>query len=108
MSKYRIKSSAGMAREAAEEKVETLKGDLQEVEQELREQSQVIARKWEAAATEIEEVQVAPRRTDVQVDEVSVGWAPYWSVRARPGDAFSRDRMVRAFALKKGDPSGTY
>ncbi len=103
MSKYRMKASAGTAREAAEQKVEALRADIQALEQELREQSENITRQWDAAAGEITEVQLVPRRTDVRVDQVSIGWAPYWSVGARSEDGFAPDQIVRAFAAKKAE-----
>jgi hypothetical protein len=103
MSKYRIKTSAEMARESAEDKVETLQADIAQLEQELKEKTEKITRQWEAAAEEAEEVQVAPRRTDVRVDDLAVGWAPYWVIGMRTGDGSSRERSVRAFSLKKND-----
>ncbi len=103
MSKYRVKNSAEMARESAEGKVETLRGDISQVEQELKDETEKITRQWEAAAGETEEVQVAPRRTDVRIDDLSVGWAPHWVIGMRSGDGSSRERIVRAFSLKKAE-----
>ncbi|MEJ2077204.1 MAG: F0F1 ATP synthase subunit gamma [Acidobacteriota bacterium] len=87
LGKYRMQTASDLARKEAEEKVEDLQGDVNELKRELQEQADVTARRWEEAAQALEEVTVTPRRTDVSVDRVSIGWIPCWvfPMEAAPG-----------------------
>jgi hypothetical protein len=87
LGKYRMQTASDLARKEAEEKVEDLQGDVDELKRELKEQADVTARRWEEAAQALEEVTVTPRRTDVSVDRVSIGWIPCWvfPMEAAPG-----------------------
>src|SRR5262249_8538237 len=39
-----------------------------------------IAGKWRQIGSEYAEIQLTPRRADVQVQRFGLGWAPYWQV----------------------------
>jgi len=57
-----------------------LQEDMAELEAEMREDADDIARKWEEALDEIEEVRVTPRRADIDVELLALAWTPYWEI----------------------------
>ena len=83
--RMRMSSSAKQRAEDAEENLEALIADAQELEAELAEAVAEVAAKWETSAIEVEEVEVTPRRTDVDVASVSIGWLPYRRVEYEVG-----------------------
>ncbi|KYK34685.1 MAG: hypothetical protein AYK19_11835 [Theionarchaea archaeon DG-70-1] len=80
MTKYRQSRTAGMEVKEAEENVEVFQKEMQELEQELKEETALIAAEWDETLQEFEEVPIKPRKSDVQVDMVALAWAPYWSL----------------------------
>ena len=54
--------------------IEELKQEIVEIEMELKDQVNKITEKWENVEKEIEEYQVTPRRTDVNVEEPKIAW----------------------------------
>lgn len=63
---------------AAEESVEVVEADIQAVRETLKQESDAIVARWEAALETLEEVQITPRRTDVEVLRCGLAWTPYW------------------------------
>lgn len=88
LGKYRMRTASDLARREAEEKVEDLQKDVDELRRELKEQTDAVAGRWVEAVQALEEVTVTPRRTDVSVDRISIGWIPVWvyPLGATPGD----------------------
>ena len=80
MSKHRQTTLAKMEAEKAEEAVEAVRRDMTELEGEMRQEAQAIRDRWADALTAFEELQVTPRRTDVDVQMLSLAWAPVWQV----------------------------
>jgi hypothetical protein len=95
--KYRMKSSAKMAIDEAEERIEGLKRETAALEEELRDQTSTITERWEIAVEELETVPINPRRSDVEVDIVAIAWEPYWLVDCRDPSGAVRSHAVRAF-----------
>jgi len=85
LGKYRMKSTAKMSIEDAEEKVEDLQGEAEELQAELQKKVDSIALEWELVLSEFEEVAITPRRTDVEIDVVAVGWKPFWRITGQDG-----------------------
>jgi hypothetical protein len=63
---------------ATMEDIEELQEDLMELEEDLREELDDIREKWEDARKEVIEKEVAPRRTDINIQHMSLVWHPYW------------------------------
>jgi len=84
LSKYRLRSSAKLGVEQAEDDVEALQEELAELEAELAAESMEIVERWERSALDIEEVAVKPRRTDIQLERLAVAWIPEWRSPAAP------------------------
>ena len=69
-------AQAGERLEAAENKIETLRADLVELESELAEEIVEIDRAWEAKATDVSTIAVNLERTDVSVNQLVLAWVP--------------------------------
>ena len=78
LGKYRQQTSARMGAEEAEERVERLEQEISELRDDLREETAEITERWEEALEEFEEVELRPRRVDVDVELVAIGWVPHW------------------------------
>jgi hypothetical protein len=63
-------------RESAEEKVETTKDELAELEQEILDEVAEIDERWKATAEEIDTLQIRLEATDVRVLETRLVWVP--------------------------------
>jgi len=61
---------------SAEEKAETTRDDLAELEQEILDEVAEIDEKWRATADEIDTLAIRLEATDVRVLETRIVWAP--------------------------------
>jgi hypothetical protein len=78
LGKYRQQTTARMGAEEAQERVEGLQEEIAALQEDLREETAAITERWEEALEEFEGVEVRPRRVDVDVQMVAIGWVPYW------------------------------
>jgi hypothetical protein len=78
--KRRMTSQAKADVEESLEAIEDIKEDMAELENEAREEVEGLTEKWAALLDEIEEEEVRPRRTDVQIDLFALVWLPHWEV----------------------------
>lgn len=80
--KRRMTRQAKADIEESEEVIEDLEREIEELEQEAKEELEELTEKWFQLIDEVEEVEVRPRRTDVQINLFALGWLPHWEVRA--------------------------
>jgi hypothetical protein len=95
--RMRMSSSAKMRAEEAEENVEALQAEVQAMNEKLAQEVAEITAKWDQAALEFEEVAVTPRRADVDISYVAIGWVPHWRSTVRAPDGRVTVEMSRAF-----------
>jgi hypothetical protein len=62
-------------------------GKAQRLEAEWFARQAAIYEKWRQIGEAYEDVQVTPRRQDVQVTAFGLAWAPFWQVQGQPGRA---------------------
>lgn len=77
--KRRMTAKAKEDIEESRQEIAALQAELAELEQELQEAVAEITARWETVLDEIDTVEVKPRRTDVQVEQVMLGWLPFWA-----------------------------
>ena len=68
--------------EETKEEIADLRSDYFELESELREQVDEIKDRWSDSPNQIENVEIKPRRTDVNIESLMIAWVPY-STHAR-------------------------
>jgi len=105
LGKYRMKSSAKHAIEEAEERIEALEREMAALEDELRVQTETITDQWDQALESFEVVPITPRRTDIEVDVLAVGWEPYWAVTYSGSGGHPRERLILASSAFSGSQS---
>jgi seryl-tRNA synthetase len=67
--------------EESEDVIEKLEKDIEELEQDAKRDLEELTEKWAGLIDDVEEVEVRPRRADVQINLFALGWLPHWEVR---------------------------
>ena len=81
-SKRRMTRKARVAMESTEREMADLDEDEKELQQELEQEADEITRKWaDSLDAGLTTAEVKPRRSDVDINLVAVGWVPIWMVR---------------------------
>jgi hypothetical protein len=60
---------------------------LQALEREWRERWEDVTEKWKKAGDDFRELQLTPRKADVQVTHFGLAWVPYWNLAGADGQA---------------------
>ena len=61
----------------AEEQMIRYEDQLQELEQEIEQESDLISDKFDPLTEELDTIQLKPRKTDIDIRTVALGWAPF-------------------------------
>ncbi len=78
--KQRLAAKAKMEIEETKQEIADLQEEMKELEAELEEAIDDIRQRWEDALDDIEEVEVKPRKSDVDVSLVALAWKPVWYI----------------------------
>ncbi len=95
-SKYRQSKEASMGAKEAEESVQVLQQEIKQLETELKEQAAAITARWDSVLTDIEQVPIKPRRSDIQVNVAALAWTPHWQVTYKDAKG-TQTEMVPAY-----------
>jgi hypothetical protein len=79
-SKWNQASAAVANVQEARQNIATLQADIQELESKLAAEVEQITARWESADSTLVSDELKPRRSDVDVQYVTLGWAPLWQV----------------------------
>ncbi len=79
-SKRRMTSQVGMDIEESKEEIAELTKAKEELEAQLKEQIEQITLKWANLLDDLSSEELAPRRNDVQVEMLALGWLPSWRI----------------------------
>ena len=95
LTKRRMTSTARADVEESEAEIARLNEQIALLQKEMEDDALAIRTKWADIADQIETYQIAPRRSDIQIDLVALAWLPYWqlSYRDSSGD-ISSDRIA--------------
>ncbi|MFZ1754555.1 MAG: DUF87 domain-containing protein [Caldilineaceae bacterium] len=97
-SKRSMTSKAKSEIERTQEEIADLQKEIESLEKELEAAADEITRKWAELLDDLSTDEVKPRRADVDVEFVAVGWMPSWLVTYHDGIA-NRRAAVPAYAL---------
>jgi hypothetical protein len=97
LSKQRQASLAKMKVTEAGDTVEALQQEIKQLEEELQAEASVVRDHWEEALQKAEQVPIAPRRTDIEVDLFGLAWAPHWQVTYQDRGGTTRTTLVPAY-----------
>lgn len=62
----------------AEENVEALQQQLNDLETDLIEETETITSQWNAQKEPLESIKIRPKKTNIHVEVLGLGWAPHW------------------------------
>jgi hypothetical protein len=97
-SKWNQASQAAASVEQTKETIAQLQAEKQQLEAELDEQAKAITARWEGAHSALVREELKPRRSDVDVQTVTLGWAPFWQITYDDGGR-ERTTTLAAYAL---------
>lgn len=93
----RMSTKAKMDVEETKEDIVELKKDIDDLEKELKEVTSEISGRWENIGDEIIIEKIRPRRTDIQLQLMALGWVPFWSISYAEG-TMSRSTLIPAYS----------
>ncbi len=94
--KRRLTTKAKMDIEETKAEIDDLNEQIAELEAELKEATEEITSRWVDALEDLTTEEIAPRRTDVNVQLVALAWLPSWRIVADDGRS-SRVFTVAAY-----------
>ncbi len=104
-SKRRMTAKAKAAIDAQAEEIADLEQDKEELQADLKKEADEITRRWEDVLDEVTTEDLAPRRSDVEVTLVALGWLPYWRFEMDEGLG-ARSVLVEAYGMQSDEAAG--
>jgi len=102
-SRRRQTAAAQAEIQETEAEIAQLQTEIANLKDELERAAGDITTEWAAALKELDTIQVAPKRTDVDVNLVGLGWAPYWEFTYEDARGRQRTETVPAFPFGEDD-----
>ncbi len=96
--KQRLAAKAKMEIEETRQEIEEVKQEIAELEAELEEAVAEIRQRWEEALDDVEEIELKPRRSDVDLTLVALAWRPVWFIEYEDA-GIPRTASVPAYPL---------
>jgi len=97
LNKRRMTARAKAEIEESHEEIEVLQEEIENIETEMQKQVDEISDRWDNAEKQLETDELAPRRTDVMIHSVNIGWLPFWTISWNEG-TISRKKTYEAFS----------
>ena len=92
-----MSTKAKMDLEETKEDIIELKKEIDVPEEKLKKAVSEISTRWENIDEEIITEKIRPRRTDIQLQLISLAWTPFWSIRYSVGTK-SHSASIPAYA----------
>ncbi len=80
-------------------KIKQIESEIAELKSQMEAEMSDATDKWTKAADDMQEVKVAPRKSDIDVRLVSLAWKPSWEVTYQDARGLARTEIVPAFNL---------
>ena len=93
-SRRRITSQAGQDLEQSREEITDFKNEIAALATQLKEQSEAITLKWANLMDDLGKEELAPRRTDIDVQMIALAWLPSWVIRYSDGQRLRTDTIA--------------
>jgi hypothetical protein len=94
--KRRMTSKAKIEIEDTRDEIADLQGEVAKLEAELKQATDEITQRWDGVLDDLTTQELAPRRSDVEVNLVALAWMPSWLISYQQG-GFTRTTKVRAY-----------
>jgi hypothetical protein len=96
-SKRRITTAAQADIKESEAEIARMKAAIEALQHDMEEEAGALTRQFEEAVNDIQQVKVAPKKTEIDVQMVALAWAPAWEVTYEDGRGRSRTDAVPAY-----------
>jgi predicted S18 family serine protease len=93
-SKWNQANAAAANVEETRQSIAQLEAEKQQLEAELSAQVQEITAAWERAESNLVSDELKPKRSDVDIQTVTLGWAPAWQITYAAGDRERTDTLA--------------
>lgn len=80
MSKYQKSKTVAIDIEEAQKDIEAINKEMQLLENELKSQIDLIKQRREKEISEVKEIIIQPKKSDIEIKMVSLAWAPHWEI----------------------------
>ena len=96
-SKQRMQAKARANVQESVDAIKRLESDLADLKSQMEAEMSATTEVWTKAADDIQEVRVAPRKSDVDVHLVALAWSPQWEVTYQDARGLARTETIPAF-----------
>jgi hypothetical protein len=100
-SKRRITSSAKADIAESEAEIARLKADVEALNEEMEREIGMLTQVWTDAVDSIQPVQIAAKKTNIDVQMVALAWTPTWEVTYEDARGRSRTDAVPAYEVEQ-------
>ena len=94
--KRRMTSKAKIEIGDTQDEIADLQEEIAKLEAELKQATDEITQRWDGVLDDLTTQELAPRRSDVDVNLVALAWMPSWLISYQQG-GFTRATKVRAY-----------
>ena len=96
-SKQRMQARARADVQESVEAIKRMEADLSELQSQMQAEMSATTDVWAKAADDVQQLQVAPKKSDIDVHLVALAWAPKWEVTYQDARGLTRTETVPAF-----------
>ncbi len=96
--KRRITAQAQANIDESKAEIGRIEKDLATLQSDMEAEMSEATQEWTQSAEQVEEVKVAPRKSDVDVHLVALAWTPSWEVSYQDGRGLARTDTVPAYS----------
>jgi hypothetical protein len=79
-------------------KIKQFDEQIAQIKSDMEAEMSAATEEWTRAAEDVQEVNVAPKKSDIDVRLVSLAWKPSWEVTYQDARGLTRTEVVPAFA----------
>ncbi len=80
MNKYQKSKTVAIDIQEAQKDIESINKEMQLLENKLKLEVESIKEKREKEASDIKEILIQPKKSDIEVKMISLAWVPYWEI----------------------------
>jgi hypothetical protein len=99
--KRRMTAQAQADIDESKAEIERIDQEVATLQADMEEELSALTESWTEASEKIEEVKVAPKKSDIDVHLVSLAWAPSWEVSYEDLRGLQRTESVRAYSMSQ-------
>jgi hypothetical protein len=100
-SRRRITSQAQANIAESKADIARLQAQVEQLKNDMQQDTDQVTQQWTAATEDVQQVKVAPRKTDIDVQLVALAWTPTWEVTYEDARGRSRTETIPAYQVEE-------